>query len=347
MSTLEVGDKERVNNGLLSVAFKPTPERSSSPASSARTRVSESPSEERIEPIKRRQTQAVEIEDISWVQCLKALWSRSGRKKLKQQILSGLRIEDVPEPPDKDFIKTECPYIVTVSVYPVDKASDPIEARCTLDTGCLQGNIISAKLAQRLGFVEYRPLSERESTGATLLTGNIHTAKGAVLVTWHHFTSTKFFHDMRFLVTESENVDLIIGTASIIKHNLIPPPNLGVGVGGATDLNVPSKPAREKLVGDVARLTTEEKNAQRSLNAAIKANSSDQNDKKKRLHKKQKEKRIAELKLAIYDANKLLEGKNKPEEMKAIKTQIATLQEELDAKEKKHSKPQGNKAAKL
>lgn len=132
------------------------------------------------------------------------------------------------------FNHKECPYIITVSVYPNDKTSDPVKAMCVLDTGCLQGNIISAELARRLGFVEFQPLSAKESNGGTVATGSIHTVIGAVHVAWYHFTATKIFHDMRFLVSETANVDLVIGTESIVNNNLINPPNLQV------DLSVPS-----------------------------------------------------------------------------------------------------------
>jgi len=130
--------------------------------------------------------------------------------------------------------KKQCPFFLTVSVFPCP-GSDVLErqeGRCVLDTACLQGNIISAEFAQRLGFTEFRALRPREESGGTVATGNIHKVSGAIHVSWFHCTSAKVYRDMRFLVSESAQVDMVIGTHSIVRHQLISPPNLFVDING-------------------------------------------------------------------------------------------------------------------
>lgn len=97
-----------------------------------------------------------------------------------------------------------------------------------LDTACHQGNIISESLARRLGFEEFEPLSSRESKGGSVATGHIHHVIGAIHLTWFHNTSPKMYNDMRFLVSETADVELVVGAQSILRNNLISPPNLGI-----------------------------------------------------------------------------------------------------------------------
>lgn len=128
------------------------------------------------------------------------------------------------------------PYILDVSVYK-SQSSNFLAARCVLDTGNTQGNIISERLVRRLGFTDYAPLRPAEEHGGKVATGHIHEVKGSVRVSWCHVTSPKMFNDMRFLVSESEEFDLVIGAGSIWRENLLPAPNLGlateyVGVAG-------------------------------------------------------------------------------------------------------------------
>lgn len=123
------------------------------------------------------------------------------------------------------FRHRECPYVLTVSVYEYQSSGERQDAQCVLDTGCFQGNIISQKLANRLGFTDFQELNAAEKTGGKTATG-IHEVLGAIHVSWLHSTSPKIFRDMRFLVSESEHIELIIGTHSITRHQLIPPPNL-------------------------------------------------------------------------------------------------------------------------
>ena len=119
--------------------------------------------------------------------------------------------------------------MLTVSVYPCDDSQDRQDAQCVLDTACLQGNIISVDFARRLGFTSFQTLRHREQNGARVATGDIHTVIGALRISWFHNTSAKVFRDMRFLVSETAQVDLVIGTHSIVKHRLLSPPNLMTG----------------------------------------------------------------------------------------------------------------------
>ncbi|KAF1994399.1 hypothetical protein P154DRAFT_539634 [Amniculicola lignicola CBS 123094] len=66
----------------------------------------------------------------------------------------------------------------------------------------------------------------KKSNGATVATGKIHTVIGAIHLAWYHSVIPKTFRDMRFLFSERADVDLLIGTESIVNHNLISPPNL-------------------------------------------------------------------------------------------------------------------------
>ena len=103
------------------------------------------------------------------------------------------------------------------------------QARCTFDTGCLQGNIISKSFAQKLGFSEpeYKPLSPREKHGGTSVTGQTHMPEGVLYLTWYHNSSPLLFRDMRFLVSSIQQCDIVIGAYSIAKHNLLSLPNFG------------------------------------------------------------------------------------------------------------------------
>lgn len=134
-------------------------------------------------------------------------------------------------------------YALIVSVYPRE-GNERTSARCVLDTGCSQGNIISSKLARRLGYnnSNYQPLTSREENGGTVATGHTHKVLGSIRVSWFHETSYKVFNNMRFLVSDTANADLVIGTRSIQKEKLLSPPNFMV------DKNyiVPAAPSGER-----------------------------------------------------------------------------------------------------
>jgi hypothetical protein len=130
------------------------------------------------------------------------------------------------------FIDNSTPYKIMVSVFP---AKNPIPerhltARCTFDTGCDQGNIVSLDLAHRLGFAEFEKLDEEEVHGGNTITGGRLNPMGAVHLSWYHGSSGQVFRDMRFLVLADAKVDLLIGSKSIFKHNLMAGPNFNINV---------------------------------------------------------------------------------------------------------------------
>ena len=125
--------------------------------------------------------------------------------------------------------------MLTVSVYECDPSRARQNARCVIDTACLQGNIISADFARRLGFTSFEALRHREQDGGRVATGDIHTVVGAIRISWFHSTAAKVFRNMRFLVSETAQVDLVIGTHSIVKHRLLSPPNFMVTMLNAAD----------------------------------------------------------------------------------------------------------------
>jgi hypothetical protein len=111
----------------------------------------------------------------------------------------------------------------------------PKEAKCTIDTGNLQGNIVSrAFLVDVLGYSEtnFLGLTKEEEIGATGITGHRLIPEGAICLTWYHSNSTRVFRDMRFLVSEHPNYDIIIGAHSIRQNNILDVPNLMGDLGG-------------------------------------------------------------------------------------------------------------------
>lgn len=105
----------------------------------------------------------------------------------------------------------------------------PKEAKCTIDTGNLQGNIVSrAFLVDVLGYLEadFHKLAKEEEEGGTGITGHTLIPEGAIYLTWYHSNSTKVFRDMRFLISEHPMYDLIIGARSVRENNILDVPNL-------------------------------------------------------------------------------------------------------------------------
>lgn len=124
------------------------------------------------------------------------------------------------------FDRGKSPFIVDVHVSPKVNSRDHHTTRCLLDTGCLQGNIVSEHLVESLGFTpsDYEPLSSMEKQGGQTMTGEACPVDGAILLSWHHNSSPVHYRQMRFLVSSRAQVDMIVGTRSIIKHNLMAPP---------------------------------------------------------------------------------------------------------------------------
>lgn len=110
-------------------------------------------------------------------------------------------------------------------------------AKCTIDTGNLQGNIVSRDFV--INILEYseanfRELTEEEKRGGTTVTGDLFVPEGAIYLTWYHENSTRVFRSMRFLVSPHAHCDLIIGARSIVKDKLLGIPNFQLGSGGRT-----------------------------------------------------------------------------------------------------------------
>ncbi|KAH8592288.1 hypothetical protein B0O99DRAFT_597332 [Bisporella sp. PMI_857] len=151
------------------------------------------------------------------------------------------------------------PWIITVNVASNKVAGgyfEEKEARCTIDTGNLQGNFISKEFViEQLGFVEsdFDPLTGAERRGGTSASGHYVMPLGAVNVTWYHKGSTRMFRDMRFLVFPDPHCELVIGARSIQKHDLLSPPNLTLN-GGRTDVAKDNDPKLANLNSAISTL---------------------------------------------------------------------------------------------
>jgi hypothetical protein len=187
--------------------------------------------------IKREKTLRVDLR-VSWLDLIKALFS--GPRKFSQTIARRVKPEFEEVEPEvgilafKDRgiltgVQSEDPgaFMVTVSVFPRENPIPErhMHGRCTFDTGCLQGNIISLDFARRLGFTTFEELKPRERNGGITALGNTVKPEGAIRISWYHSTSSQVFKGMRFLVLANTQVDLLIGVHSILKYNLIQPPN--------------------------------------------------------------------------------------------------------------------------
>ncbi|KUJ08851.1 uncharacterized protein LY89DRAFT_676744 [Mollisia scopiformis] len=140
----------------------------------------------------------------------------------------------MPIRPEEDQGNQPSPWIL--SVYVLSRQKDesrhfiPKEAKCTIDTGNLQGNLVSrAFVTDVLGYSEshFQPLTKAEEVGGTGVTGHKLIPQGAISLTWYHSNSTRVFRDMRFLISEHPMYDLIIGSQSIHQNRILDVPNLG------------------------------------------------------------------------------------------------------------------------
>lgn len=127
----------------------------------------------------------------------------------------------------------ESPWVLPVHVLSsrVDSTSHSIPklARCTIDTGNLQGNVVSREFVEKvLEYSEenFSKLTKDEELGATGITGHTLIPDSAIYLTWYHEKSTRVFRNMRFLISPIKNYDLIIGARSIKKDNILDVPNL-------------------------------------------------------------------------------------------------------------------------
>lgn len=135
--------------------------------------------------------------------------------------------------------ETFSPWILPVYVLSTRKDTEkhqvPKEAKCTIDTGNMQGNIVSRTFVENV--LEFSPanfseLTAAEKEGGTSVTGHTLIPDGAIYLTWYHKKSTRVFRNMRFLVSSSQHCDLIIGARSIQKDKLLTVPNLMVELPG-------------------------------------------------------------------------------------------------------------------
>jgi len=134
----------------------------------------------------------------------------------------------------------------------------PKEAKCTIDTGNQQGNIVSRDFVLNvLQFPEshFKPLTEKEKRGGTGYTGHTMVPENAIYLTWYHKKSTRVFRNMRFLISPNQHCDLIIGVHSIRQHNLLSVPNLmanpnGEHLGKTFVKEGPPKDGRWKTLDD-------------------------------------------------------------------------------------------------
>ncbi|KAF8855596.1 hypothetical protein BDZ45DRAFT_501641 [Acephala macrosclerotiorum] len=140
-----------------------------------------------------------------------------------------------PETPTSgiDSLAWPSPWILPVYVYPKahNKGEAPVPnvAKCTIDTGNLQGNIVSREFVEDvLGYsvTDFHKLTKEEERGGTAITGDLHMPQGAIYLTWYHRNSTRVFRNMRFLVSPYGGCDLIIGARSIKQDKILNVPCL-------------------------------------------------------------------------------------------------------------------------
>lgn len=151
--------------------------------------------------------------------------------------------------------------------------------------------------------------------------GDTLTPEGAVHLSWYHSTSAQVFKDMRFLVLANAKVDLLIGVHSIVKYNLISPPNFWTNAdegglvimkrGGMFEKHSLSSEtlanARpDKKLQDLKQRVADCKDRLENLQLERKPGHEDQKLKAK-IKKAEKKHEIAEGECTLYEAQKTLE----------------------------------------
>ena len=137
-----------------------------------------------------------------------------------------LQADDLPNP----FIRPV--YVQSTRKNTSRSHALSLPAKCTIDSGNMQGNIVSRHFVlDILEFSEanFCELTEEEKQGGRTVTGEIFVPEGAIYLDWYHENSTRVFRSMRFLVSPHAHCDLIIGARSIIKDKLLGVPNFNVG----------------------------------------------------------------------------------------------------------------------
>jgi len=167
------------------------------------------------------------VKDFTWLDHLLGIFciKRGGRVSLAMTAM--------PRKPEEDEDIRPSPWIVPVYVLSSQKDESrhfiSKEAKCTIDTGNLQGNLVSkAFVTDVLGYLEsqFQPLTKAEEAGGTGVTGHKLIPQGAISLTWYHSNSTRVFRDMRFLISEHPMYDLILGSRSIHQNRILDVPNL-------------------------------------------------------------------------------------------------------------------------
>jgi len=193
---------------------------------------------------------------ISRLDCLKGLFMvNTVRRKIASTVEFNGMEESSPENQQRS------PFILTVHVLSNEKLDathvSPKVAQCPLDTLNQQGNMVSKDyLLNVLKFSEadFIPLTEQETLGGTSASGHRVEAEAAIHLTWYHGKNARTFHDMRFLVVSGSSFDLVIGERSIIKHNLLSPPNFAINRDGKHFLKEGSGDVVKNLTGRAAEL---------------------------------------------------------------------------------------------
>ncbi|KAF4624148.1 hypothetical protein G7Y89_g14027 [Cudoniella acicularis] len=171
-----------------------------------------------------------DVKEFSWFDHLLAVFCIYRGPKIATTVP-----ERPPEYEDRE-VHLDSPWVQPVYVLSTERDDQrhliPKEAKCTIDTGNLQGNIVSRTfLVDVLGYSEanFHKLTKEEEDGGTGITGHKLIPDGAIYLTWYHGNSTRVFRDMRFLISEHPMYDLIIGARSIQKNKILDVPNLMAG----------------------------------------------------------------------------------------------------------------------
>ncbi|KAA8568605.1 hypothetical protein EYC84_007620 [Monilinia fructicola] len=135
-----------------------------------------------------------------------------------------MRSTRIPQSQSSDIDGFILPVQVLSSRRDTEKQPVPKRAKCTFDTGNMQGDIVSREFVEKV--LEYPesnfvPLTVEEKEGGFGVTGHKLVPEGAIYLTWYHRKSTRVFHNMRFLISPHPQCDLIIGARSIKKYNLL------------------------------------------------------------------------------------------------------------------------------
>jgi len=204
------------------------------------------------------------------------------------------------------------PWILPVYVLSTrqdrDKHRVPMEAKCTIDTGNMQGNIVSRKFVEEV--LEYPEsafcaLTAEEEVGATSITGHQLIPQGAIYLTWYHKKSTRVFRDMRFLISPIEHFDLIIGARSIQKDRLLDVPNLMSGIGGKVDFSDDSEdPTVTDALDNARKIKAEILDLTMKIRKATRVGETEEAEQlQEKKNELQKELPIAEIRVEIAELN--------------------------------------------